>query len=86
MNAKHLVATLSLMLAAGAAFAALRHGPVEPPRAAPMVDCGDVPAVAIPRVVVTAHRDGVQAADAPVARVVVTARRSASGAVVAATR
>jgi len=84
MNAKHLIATLSLMLAAGATFAALKHGHVKVPRSMPAAECAQVSEAAIPRVVVTARRDQAQAAEAPVARVVVTARRVEAGQIVAA--
>ena len=83
MNAKHLIATLSLMLAAGATLAALKHGNVEVPRSMRAAGCAEVSAPAVPRVVVTARRDQAQSAEAPVPRVVVTARRSQTGAAVA---
>lgn len=86
MNTKHLIATLSLMLAAGVTVAALKHGNVEAPRSMPAAECAEVSARAIPRVVVTARRDQAQAAEAPVGRVVVTARHSEAGSVVAAAR
>ena len=72
MNAKHLVATLALMLAAGATFAALKQGPVESVPSVAAADCAEAP---IARIVVTAQRGAVDAA-APVARITVTARRS----------
>ena len=76
MNAKHLVATLALTLAAGVTFAALKQAPVEIPRAAlptPALaaECADAMTPGIPRVVVTAKRDQ----EAQVARIVVTAKR-----------
>lgn len=77
MNARHLIAMLILALAAGATFAALKHGRV----AAPVAKCAEAAVAAIPRVVVTARRDQ---AEAPVARVVVTARRTQAGSAVAA--
>lgn len=83
MNARHLIATLSLMLAAGVTFAALKHGPVDAPKAMPAAECAEVTEAAIPRVVVTARRDRAQGAEAPVARVIVTARRSEAGSLVA---
>ena len=86
MNARHLIAALALTLAAGATFAALKHGPVEAPRASTTVECADPAAAAIPRVVVTARRDAAQAAEAPIARVVVTAKRIEAGAAVASAR
>ncbi|TAK51492.1 MAG: hypothetical protein EPO27_02785 [Betaproteobacteria bacterium] len=78
MIAKHLIALLSLTLAAGATFAAFSHGPVEAPRAAAMAECAEPAAPAIPRVVVTARRDQARTVEVPVARVVVTARRTQS--------
>lgn len=84
MNAKHLIAALALTLAAGATLAALKHGQVEAPKAAPVADCAEVSEAAIPRVVVTARRDQAQAAEAPVARVVVIARRTQAGPAIAA--
>ncbi|TAK41419.1 MAG: hypothetical protein EPN19_09850 [Betaproteobacteria bacterium] len=84
MNAKHLIALLTLTLTAGATFAAFRHGAVEAPRAAAVADCAEPAAAAIPRVVVTAHRDQARSVEAPVARVVVTGRRIQSGPAVAA--
>ena len=83
MNAKHLIATLSLMLAAGATYAALKHGQVEASRSTTAAECAEVSEAAIPRVVVTARRDQAQGAEAPVARVVVTARRAEAGQIVA---
>lgn len=83
MNARHLIATLTLMLAAGATLAALNHGRVEAPRSMPAAECAEGSEAAIPRVVVTARRDQAQSAEAPVPRVVVTARRSQTGAAVA---
>ena len=78
MNAKHLVATLALTLAAGVTFAALKQAPVETPRAAlptPALaaECADAMTPGIPRVVVTAKREQ----EAQVARIVVTAKRAA---------
>lgn len=84
MNARHLIAALSLTLAAGATFAALKQGQAEAPKASPVADCADATAAAIPRVVVTARRDAAQSAAAPVARVVVTAKRIQAGTPVAA--
>ena len=81
MHAKHLIATLALTLAAGATFAALKHGHVETPKSTPVADCAEP---AIPRVVVTARRAQAQAAEAPVARVVVIVRRSEAGPIVSA--
>lgn len=84
MNTKHLIATLALALAAGAAFAAFKHGPVETPRAVAAAECADPAAAAIPRVVVTARRDQAAVAETHLARVVVTARRTQTGPAVAA--
>lgn len=84
MNARHLIVTLALLFAAGAAVAALKHGPVEAPRAAGAAECAETAAPVIPRVVITARRAHADAAEAPIARVVVTARRSQTGPVVAA--
>lgn len=72
MTAKHLIATLALTLAAGAAFAAIRHAPAVTP--GPAAGC-ETAAQSIPRVVVIAHRDRTARAEAPVPRVVITARR-----------
>ena len=83
MNARRLIVTLTLTLAAGATLAALKHGQVEAPRSMPAAECGEVTGTAIPRVVVTARRDQAQTTAAPVARVVVTARRVEAGQVVA---
>jgi len=87
MNAKHFVATLALTLAAGAAFAALKQGPVAAPAtSATTAECTDTAAAAIPRVVVTAKRDLADAPEAPVARIVVTAKRLPSNNTVAVAR
>jgi hypothetical protein len=84
MNARHLIAALTLTLAAGATFAALKQGQAETPKATPVADCADATAVAIPRVVVTARRDAARSTEAPVARVVVTAKRVQAGTPIAA--
>ena len=80
MNAKHLILTLSLAFAAGAAAAAGEPGRAEPSKAVPAAGSTSV---AIPRVVVTASRAQakalVQSAETPVARVVVTAPRQTAG-------
>lgn len=63
-----LAATLQISGAAyGATPAALSQGPAEAPRAAPVAKCGDVAACAVPRIVITARRDGAQSPPAPVA-------------------
>lgn len=79
MHARYLILTLALTLGAGVAAAALKYGHIEPPKAMP---AAEHIASAIPRVVVTAS--SAQAAQAPVARVVVVGRRSDAGQVVAA--
>lgn len=83
MNAKHLIVTLSLMLAAGATFAALKLGHLEVAESTPVAECAEAYATLIPRVVITASRDIAKSAEAPVARVVVTARRSEAGSLIA---
>ncbi|OGA29244.1 MAG: hypothetical protein A3I65_04290 [Betaproteobacteria bacterium RIFCSPLOWO2_02_FULL_68_150] len=84
MNARHLIVTLALLFAAGATVAALKHGPVETPRAAGAAECAETAAPEIPRVVITARRGHADAAEAPIARVVVTARRNQTGPAIAA--
>lgn len=78
MNAKHLILTLSLALAASGA--AGDSGRVEPSKATGAVGGTSV---VIPRVVVTASRAQAralaQSAITPVARVVVTAPRQTAG-------
>lgn len=81
MTARHLFAILSLTLAAGAAFAAIKQGQAITPT--PVAGC-ESPAPAIPRVVVTAHRDQARQTEPPIARVVVTARRIGTSQVAAA--
>ncbi|MEK7752830.1 MAG: hypothetical protein AAB654_12990 [Acidobacteriota bacterium] len=71
MKAKHLILTLSLTLSAGAAVAAITYGHTEPVTAAPAVATS---MTVIPRVVVTASR--IQAADAPIARIVIVGHRA----------
>jgi len=70
MKTKSLVLALALALGAGAPFAAMKYGHIEPVKASPAAASD---AVAIPRVVVTAKRPA--ADEAPVARIVVTAPR-----------
>lgn len=82
MTAKHLIATLTLTLAAGATFAAIKHGQTEAPN--PVAVCAESSQSAIARVVVTARRDRALTTEAPVARVVVTARRTGSNSLAAA--
>ncbi len=85
MNAKHLILTLSLTLAAGAAAAALIRGAAVPVKLTPVAECGDQASEgAIPRVVVTARRDQVDAAAVEIPRVVITGHRA--GAALAAVR
>ena len=78
MKAKNLILTLTLTLSAGAAVAAIKYGHIEPVTAAPAVETR---VSAIPRVVVTASRT--QAAEAPIARIVVVGRRASAGQVLA---
>lgn len=76
MNAKPLILILSLTLAAGVAAAAISRGTANPARPASVAGCADqVSEDAIPRVVVTARRDQVDAAAVEIPRVVVTGRR-----------
>lgn len=76
MNARHLILTLSLTLAGGVAAAALSRGAADPARPASVPECGDQALQgAIPRVVVTARRDQLDAAAVEIPRVVVTGRR-----------
>ena len=56
MKSRHLIATLSLTLAAGAAAAALSRGTAEPAPQGAQPCMEQVAADAIPRVVVTATR------------------------------
>lgn len=84
MNAKHLILTLSLTLAAGAA-AALSRSAGDLRNMTSAVECGDQASEgAIPRVVVTARRDQVDAAAVQIPRVVITGHRA--GATLAAVR
>ena len=77
MKAKHLILTLSLTLAAGAAAAALSRGAADPARQNPVTECDDQASTgAIPRVVITARRDRVDAAGGDIPRVIVTGRRA----------
>jgi len=71
MKAKYLILTLSLTLSAGAAVAAIKYGNTEP---ATPTSAFEAALTAIPRVVVTASRN--QAADAPIARIVVVGHRA----------
>lgn len=81
MTSRHLIAILSLMLAAGAAFAAIKQGQAVTPT--PVAGC-ESPAPAIPRVVVTARRVEARQTGPTVARVVVTARRPGTSQLAAA--
>ena len=77
MNAKHLILTLSLTLAAGAAAAAFSRGAADRANPVPVAECdGEVSTAAIARVVITARRDQVDAAGGEIPRIVVTGRRA----------
>ena len=74
MHAKPLILTLILSLGAGAAAATIKYGHTEAARAAQAVETA---APAVPRIVVVGSRAHV--AEAPVARIVVIARRTEAG-------
>lgn len=81
MNAKHLILTLTLILAAGAALAALSRGAADPISSAPSPECDvQASAPAIPRVAVTGAQTDMDIVPAGIPRVVVIGKRPAAGA------
>lgn len=76
MNAKHLILTLCLTLAAGAAPATFSPGAADPARSNRVAACDhQASAGAIPQVVITARRGQADAAAVQIPRVVVTGYR-----------
>lgn len=82
MNAKHLILTLTLILAAGAALAALNRGAADPTSSAPSPECVvQASAPAIPRVAVSGPQTDMDTVPAAVPRVVVIGKRPGASAV-----
>ncbi len=80
MNAKHLIPTLTLVLAAGAALTALSRGTADPTSPAPSPAC-DIQAAApvIPGAAVTKAQTVMDIAPAGIPRVVVIGKRPGAG-------